>query len=202
MAPDRIMTLKQTSILFLITFLLMWGCSSSEPLIDENGEPLIEIDDVMAEEYLSGEYSEEDWLLITTRSKLGDAYAVAEHEIPDLFFEEVVEDETEVDIFAGYRVQIISTRDVNLADSVRLQFEAWADTTFANTSPRAYIHFRQPFYRVHVGDFNNRQRAIEFSRLIKWKFNDAWTVHDRINPYRVLPDSVAIELVDYSEIQE
>lgn len=178
----------------------MWGCSSSEPLVDEDGEPLIEVNGEMAEDYLSGEYSEDEWLLITTRSKLSDAYAVAEHEIPDLFYEEVIEDETEVDIFAGYRVQIISTRDVNLADSLKADFEIWADTTFANISPRAYIHFRQPFYRVHVGDFNNRQRAIEFSRMIKWKFNDAWTVYDRINPYRVLPDSVDIELVDYSEI--
>jgi hypothetical protein len=191
-----------TSLLFLVIVIMMWGCSSSEPLVDEDGQPLIDVDDEMAADYLSGEYSEDEWLLITTRSKLSDAYAVAEHEVPDLFFEEVVEDEIEEDIFAGYRVQIISTRDVNLADSLKSDFEVWADTTFANTSPRAYIHFRQPFYRVHVGDFNNRQRAIEFSRMIKWKFNDAWTVYDRINPYRVLPDSVDIELVDYSEIQE
>lgn len=82
---------------------------------------------------------------------------------------------------AGFRVQIISTQDIELAENLRVEFMNWLDGQDLYTA-EAYIQFRQPFYRLHVGDFTNRADAIEFSNLLKRRFPDAWVVFDTIDP--------------------
>jgi hypothetical protein len=85
----------------------------------------------------------------------------------------------------GFRIQILNTRDVRLAESVRAEFDTWMSGTGATPPLHSYVLFRQPFYRVHVGDFRDRSRAQETVNRLKDRYPDAWVVIDQIVPERV-----------------
>lgn len=181
---------------------MLLSCSSSEPLTDEESEDeekptsitVLDISDEVVDRYISENLSELEQLLVQHRTELQDQYALTNREIPMEYQQEYVEDESNVDIYAGFRVQILSTRDVVEADTVRDNFIVWADSTIAGFEPDAYVLFRPPNYRVRAGDFRNREQAIEFSRLLKNRYPDAWVVHDRISPDSVPPDTADIRL--------
>jgi len=177
-------------LLLLITSLIYISCSASEPAArgDAGEDEMRESFD--AELGVSEEFA---GILESSRSDLSDQFTVKQHDVPEQFLKEIVVEERETDEYAGYRIQILSTRDVSLADSTKLNFQVWADTTFQQYTPEAYIFFRQPQYRVHVGDFRERERAIQLSRYLKSRYPDAWVVHDRINPENVPADTTRIE---------
>jgi hypothetical protein len=131
------------------------------------------------------------------RSDLSDPYARRTHDMPEAFTwrpPEETDNEEEVNN-EGYRIQIMSTRNVSVADSVTGKFRRWMAELRTDYQPNTYIIFRQPYYRVHVGDFKQREQAIDFSRLIKRRYPDAWVVHDRINPMEVPSDSALQRLL-------
>jgi hypothetical protein len=180
----------------LLLLLFAWSCSSTEPLTDEDEprspSPYLEIPEAVIDEFLFEELDEFEQMLFETRSSLADQFAHLEHDMPEEFTREIVRDDSDFDEYAGFRVQILSTRDVVHADTTRDNFMAWADTTLAGYQPESYVFFRQPYYRVRAGDFHNREMAIEFSRMLKPFFPDAWVVHDRVEPGRVPADTVEI----------
>ena len=102
--------------------------------------------------------------------------------------------EKEVDLFEGYRVQIFSGLNPALADTAAKRFRAWSAANIQGYQAETYTFFKAPYYRVHVGDFHDRIRAIEFSNLLKRRFRDSWVVYDRVNPYNVPADTVFISL--------
>lgn len=184
----------------LLTFLLLLSCAPSEPLTERDPyEPPEEIDEA-AEEELIRELDEFESLLYSNRSRLTDQFSTIQHDMPDNFLKEQVQEEVEIDEYAGFRVQILSTRDVSVADSTRDHFMDWSSNRIAGYDVEAYVFFRQPYYRVRTGDFRDRQTAIEFSRMIKDQYPEAWVVHDRIEPERVPADTTTIRLKDRSEI--
>ncbi len=187
MAPGRLLNyLQKMRFIFYISIfiaLLIAGCGTTETVTEAGpDQPLFDIDEEIAEEYLAAEMDEFDRLLYENRSRLSDRFATIEHDIPDIFLREVVREESEAERYAGFRVQIISTRNVAEADSLQDDFRAWANERFENYEPEVYVLFRQPYYRVRTGDFRDRNQAIEFSRLVKNRYPEAWVVHDRIEP--------------------
>lgn len=140
----------------------------------------------------SEEYSSAS-LLETMRTQLSDSYAYRENVIPEAFAQIKVEKEEKQNLYEGYRIQIYSGQDVALADAMAASFRAWADTTIAGYQPETYVFFRTPYYRVHVGDFHDRDRAISFSNIVKRYFRDAWVVYDKVNPFYVPADTTVIE---------
>lgn len=181
--------------------LLIAACSTTEQAVDTDRER--EVD-----EQITIESPEErkrlQQLLAYTRSKLSDAYISQHHDMPEAFLKkDTVNANVNINPFDGYRVQISSTQSVEMADSVSRQFRAWADTTFSGYIPDSYVFFKQPHYKVHIGDFQDRQRANRVSQMIKTKFPSAWVVHDRINPSNVPADTVSIKFKEEtSEEQE
>jgi len=175
----------------LFSALLYASCSAPEKTAQDGGDKQLRGDDAK-DLKISEEFAQ---ILESSRSTLTDQFTVKQHDMPEDFLKEIVIEERETDEYAGYRIQIISTRDVTFADSTQINFQAWADTTFENYIPSAYIFFRQPHYRVHVGDFKERERAITLSQHLKSRYPDAWVVHDRINPKRVPADTARIELI-------
>ena len=179
--------LRYSAFAFII--LMMAGivaCTTTEQAADRDEEPRVE---TTAEE--STEISNEALRskLNETRSSLSDIYLTQQHDIPEAFLKKDTTDNSYSNPFDGFRIQVLSTRDINLADSVSTEFRLWADSTFANYVPTAYVFFRQPYYKVHIGDFQDRQRANTLSRIIKRKYPDAWVVHDRISPNEVPADT-------------
>ncbi|GEM_PF-426286 len=201
---------KLTAII-VITLIMGYACATPEPTAESDRddqeeverEPfaIFDLSDELMEAYLEEaafeDMSDEEQQLYQTRSQMSDLFVSLSHDLPDFYLQQV--EEQEVDIYQGFRIQILSTRDVELADSTLAEFEEWAEMRISDYSPRGYIHYRQPYYRVRVGDFSDRERAIELSRLIKFKYPDAWIIHDRINPYRAPADTAEFRIVDVIE---
>lgn len=184
-------------LLFICTALLVVSCATTEPTTDDEDSGTGDL----SEEYDDATLSETEQLLLRTRSTLSNHYSENMVHIPDLYLEEIVVDERQRDPSAGYRIQLISTRNVAEADSVRDHFVAWADSVIAGYEADSYVIFRSPNYRVRVGDFQDRQRAIHFSGMLKSKYPDAWVVHERIEPSKVPADTSDIRFKDLETVE-
>lgn len=79
---------------------------------------------------------------------------------------------------SGYRVQIYmaSGNDaLSNAEIVKKDFEQnFPDLT-------AYITFREPYYRVRVGDYRTRLEANQLLKPIRKSYQDAWIIQDKIS---------------------
>lgn len=177
----------------LILILISSSCATLERAAEEmRGTPDDPSEEVTEEEIL--EFTPTELLLYENRTHMADRFFSIQLEIPETFLRQSAMEQAEVDPTAGYRVQLVATRDVAYADSVRDEFRVWALERVAGYSPEAYIFFRQPYYRVRVGDFNNRRKAIDFSNMLKGRYPEAWVVHDRIDPELVPADTVNIRI--------
>jgi hypothetical protein len=47
---------------------------------------------------------------------------------------------------------------------------------------RAYLSFKEPYYRVRVGDFRTRLEAEGFMKSVKTEYPNAFATADKINP--------------------
>lgn len=133
-------------------------------------------------------------MLDQNRSHLSDLYQSQNQDLPEEFLKKDTSQTTNRDPFDGYRIQIISTHDVSLADSIASQYRMWADSSFVGYTPKSYIFFKQPFYKVHIGDFHTQSRAYKVTNILKSKYPEAWVVHDRINPLMAPSDTARIAL--------
>ena len=124
-----------------------------------------------------------------------DFYPANQQEIPkELSYRSVEEDQIveEKDLYEGFRIQIYSGPSPAMADTVSKRFRTWSVRYLSGYSPETYTFFKAPYYRVHVGDFHERDRAYDVSQIIKRSFPDAWVVYDRVNPWNVPADSTII----------
>lgn len=186
--------------LFSISILLLLGasllaCTTTEQAAErdeETGREITGETEETIDEEMPGKLDE-------LRSSLADTYMTQQHDMPEAFLKKDTTDNSYNNPFDGYRVQVLSTRNVVAADSLSTDFRLWADSTFSSYVPKAYVFFRQPYYKVHIGDFQDRQRANTLSRILKQKYPDAWVVHDRIDPEAVPPDTAKIRLLEDDE---
>jgi len=197
--------MNRVSTALIILLLVLAGCKTTEktttdgeesPTTETENEPIFDVDPEIVESYLAEEMDEFDRLLFENRSQLSDRFASVEHDMPDLFLKDVVQEEKVVDQYAGFRVQLLSTRSVAEADSTKDNFRVWADQHIQGYSPEAYVTFRQPYYKVRVGDFRDQQKANNFSRMVKDEYPAAWVVHDRIEPDFLPADTTNIQRID------
>lgn len=93
---------------------------------------------------------------------------------------------------SGYRVQIFmaSGNDaLSNAEKVKEDF----DTNFPNLT--AYLTFREPYYRVRVGDYRTRLEANQQLKAIRKSYQDAWIILDKIS----LPPLITYQKTDSYE---
>lgn len=182
----------------LITFIVLFAsCSTMRPSGADSGGPDLEDEEVSTEEDIEAL----DRLLTQHRSSLADINETNnELEIPPIFTQNP-EDSVISNPYQGFRVQLISTRNVETADSVATEFEDWLQEEVPQYQAPTYVFFKQPYYRVHVGDFQSRSQAIGFTRLVKKGYPEAWMVPDRIDPANVPPDSVSFATEDSSKTE-
>lgn len=127
------------------------------------------------------------------RSETDDVFA-KDDDVPEYFLKESSSGGGK-DIgnpYTGYRVQIISTRDVSVADSVAGAFRVWADKHIMGYFPKTYVTFDQPYYKVHIGNFQFQERAGKFTQLLKAAYPSAWVVHDQIEPNQVPKQEIKV----------
>lgn len=182
-------------VFFITSFIVLTSCSTTKSVRDTPDDDLFDRNDENIEEILREELSEEEYLLFQNRSYLSDRFSTLEHDMPETYLKEVTQEERVIDESEGFRIQILSTRNVAMADSVRDNFRRWSSQLSEDESVQTYIFFKQPYYRVRVGDFSNRSKAIEFSQIVKAYYPEAWVVHDRIEPENVLSDSTLNKII-------
>lgn len=184
---------RNISALFLSVLVIgLIGCKSTEKSVSGDESP--SMTDNRSERASASQMQQ---MLNNTRNKLSDVYASQMHDMPAAFLKaDSSVNQINRNPYDGFRVQILSTRNVSHADSVANAFRVWADTTIAGYQPKVHQSFRQPHFRVHIGDFQQREKANSFSRLIKDKFPDAWVVHDRIEPSNVPADTASFSFVE------
>lgn len=176
---------------------LFVSCSTMRPSGTDSGGPDVGDEEVATEEDMEAL----EQLLTQHRNSLSDINETNDElEIPPIFTQNPEEGSTISNPYQGFRVQLISTRNVETADSVAAEFEDWVQEEVPQYHAPTYVFFKQPYYRVHVGDFQSRSQAVGFTQLIKQGYPDAWMVPDRINPSNVPPDSVSFAREDSSEI--
>jgi len=118
------------------------------------------------------------------RIRLADRFAILANDIPEALRADSV-GRMQAVRNNGYRIQIVNSRDVREAEAVRAAFEEWASLEFEPNTVFSYVLYKQPFYRVHAGDFRSRNKAQEFANRVKERFPDAWVVVDQVIPERV-----------------
>ena len=166
------------------------GCSSSRPAIKDSSHTKI----VDSSGHVIITNTAPD-ALAQYRNKLSDLYTAYQNSVP-VAFKPVVPKDTAVNRSYGYRIQILSSENKSTAEKALHEYNDWIFQQ-KNISYKAdgYIVFKQPYYRVHIGDFLNRDFAIKFAKELKRKFPDAWLIHDRIN-YNQTPGQIQKQLQD------
>lgn len=84
-----------------------------------------------------------------------------------------------IDTIPGYRVQVISTDNLEEANGIR------TDVFFKTNEKAIYVIFEPPFYVVRVGDYKNINDAKALSfKLNQLGFSGTKVVNDLINIYK------------------
>lgn len=80
----------------------------------------------------------------------------------------------------GFRIQILSTEDKDEAEQQLSAAARWwenqpedAPDVFPEELP-AYIVYRQPYYRVRLGDFTSREEAQKALQVVQRRYGDAF----------------------------
>lgn len=162
----------------ILLILLISSCATTHELEQDEIDEFL---DYATEEMLMESEAGPDFDFGMYRNRLTDNYAVLQNSIPKAF-QDVRNREERRNTNSGFRVQILSTPNIEVADSVQREFIIWIDSHDLDLNAETYVTFRQPNYRVHVGDFLDRNEAIRFSQVVRQRFPNAWVVHDRINP--------------------
>jgi hypothetical protein len=79
----------------------------------------------------------------------------------------------------GWRIQIFFDSGAN---SKRKATDALRSFNQRYPDYEAYLSFKEPYYRVRVGDFRSRLEAEGFLRKIQMEYPNAFATNDYINP--------------------
>ncbi len=77
----------------------------------------------------------------------------------------------------GYRVQIFfdsGSNSKNIASALKSEFEIVYPET------RSYLSYKEPYYRVRVGDFRTLTEAVGFQKKIASDYPNSFPVKDKI----------------------
>ncbi len=83
----------------------------------------------------------------------------------------------EFPLIDGYRIQLLmraGNTALDEANQIKDEFEE--NYPEINT----YVTFREPYYRLRVGDFRTRLEAMEFMEKLKRSYPQAWVIKDKI----------------------
>lgn len=92
----------------------------------------------------------------------------------------------------GFRVQIISSKDKAAAEGAAAEAEQWwrehADEApsglFSGEGLPVYTVYRQPFYRVRVGNFTSRAEAERALEFLSSRYGDAFIARGEVTVTR------------------
>lgn len=171
------------SLIALVAILAWGGCKSSEPPPEPPPPKAPEIN--------LAEFEDFD---VATYRDAPPQRAEIEHDVPAELLDGKADSGSSggTRTVQGYRIQLYSSQDKNLADRRMDQATGWwnqqrrqgtlEDVYPGDVSQQApvYLVFRQPYYRVRFGNFATRAEALQLLRLLDDEFPDAFIIPDTV----------------------
>ncbi len=159
-----------------LALLLVSGCSSSR-VAQAPVEPAPEAPAPPVERFDAAPYVDEP----------APVEAELTHDVPERLLRNQAGAGTVREV-GGFRVQVFSTLDLTEAAAAEEEVKAYWQTLEASApesvsgldEPAVYRFFRQPYYRIRVGDFPGRARADRVAKLLAQRFPGAFVVPDRV----------------------
>lgn len=77
----------------------------------------------------------------------------------------------------GYRIQLLmQAGNTALEEANKMKYG------FEEKYPqiKTYITFKEPYYRLRIGDYRSRLEAMEFLEILKRSYPQAWVIKDKI----------------------
>ena len=169
---------------FGVALLLCSACSGSRGTTDDPDSGLDGRDPINMAEY-------EDFDAASYEDDPPVPSTPVEHDVPESLLEGKVDARPVNRTGPGYRIQIYSTQDKRAADRRAEQAVAWWREQlragqlgdlypYEPSPPPVYQDFRQPYYRVRVGNFATRAEAQAMFRLVERRFPSAFIAPDRV----------------------
>jgi len=178
------MPFARLSVVLCAFLLVLSGCGSIERVTDEE-EDEAELSE--AEALAQVETFDVDQYGLEAPERVVDI----EHRVPAQLMEVRAGAGVERTV-DGFRVQIHSTDDRRAADDMYTRAEEWWDEkregeelraifdSAVPDEPPVYLVYRQPLYRVRVGDFRSQEQARELMQLLREEFGDAFVARSRV----------------------
>ncbi|MEM1128372.1 MAG: SPOR domain-containing protein [Bacteroidota bacterium] len=175
--------LRGATLLSLCLFIS--ACAGSRETTDDASDPPPPVEEVgwsTLETFDEAPYVEDPPIIQTE----------VEHDVPDELMQGQVGRGTQTQV-QGFRVQVLSTAVKSEADALYEQARSWWQQVSGGEDSRAvsgagdlpiYIIYRQPYYRVRIGNFDSRAQAEDAQRYLASRFRGAFVVPDAVSVRR------------------
>jgi cell division protein FtsN len=177
--------LFRTSIVFLFLLIFLFGCAGTKK---QTGEQPPSGEKIELDESFDPLLLDDEDIKFETKSKPAQTVAPV-----NLLPEQKTTTPTN-ELVDGFRIQLISTKDLESATKAKLI----AEEQFSDLQINFYLEFDSPYYKVRVGDFKSRDDAESIREVIRSRgYPKAWIVttkvwtHPEIN---LMSDSTEVEI--------
>jgi len=173
------------SIIFLVLLIFLFGCAGTKK---QTGQKPLSGEKIELDESFDPLLLDDEDIKFETKSKPSEP--VSPVNLPPEHKEAIPTNQ----LVDGFRIQLISTKDLESATKAKLI----AEEQFADLQINFYLEFDSPYYKVRVGDFRNREDAESIREVIRSRgYPKAWIVktkvwtHPEIN---LMSDSTEVEI--------
>jgi hypothetical protein len=189
---ERVFKLNPAGIpaMFVLTFVLVFalifvaGCGSSSGAADSSGNSGADTDPINLSDY-------EQFDTAQFPVEAPDNRKTVEHDVPASLLSGKA-DAGVAQVVSGYRIQVFASTDrdaaIEIEESVHLWWEELdpvaKDSLNALETLPVYNQFKQPLYRIRIGDFTRRSSAEQLMAAMAGTFETVFVVPDRVTIYR------------------
>lgn len=170
----------------LIALLTLAGCGGSSTMVETRTEPEDSGPVILAdhETFDVTRFPDEPVAPATGAVRI-------EHDVPAELMENRADAGVERTV-SGFRVQVLATLDPLEAEQMEARVRNWWERRASTLPPNSplpqdlSIHrtFRQPYYRIRLGNFITRASADQLLEVVSAAFEDAFVVPDRVTVRR------------------
>lgn len=167
----------------VLALLVFPACSSSVPVVDPA------VDDTPSGPTTWAEVETVDMTQYPDIPPVRET--VLEHDVPLALMNSTADDGTQVEL-DGFRVQVFSSPERDEAVTVEDDLRRWVSRLSEGQRNAlglpevvpVYSLYRQPFYRVRIGDFESREDASRLATALQRPFPGSLVVPDRVTIIR------------------
>jgi cell division septation protein DedD len=180
-SPRRLLALAA-----LLALPLVAGCSQTEKTA--RGPRAEDADDLPAPTLNLARYETFDASRFPARP--APVRVEIEHQVPEQLMQDRA-DQGVTQTVEGYRIQVYSSQRKDSSEDVVRDVEAWWEEVKDEAPPQLFpeelpvtIEYGQPYYRVRVGAYEERERALEALQFVRQQYADAFLARTTVTVQR------------------